>query len=247
MEAKEMSKETLLGRWEDVRDIRNLMGKMAADYVLREERSMFEKYWSKRADISLGVNEGFYIGPNSVSEYYNAAGKAIEKESKKIKSLFPKELGEKTDEEVYGVGMMNYKPVDSYVIEEALDGKTAKGIWMIRGSHSKLSKKGPVAYWEWGYFAADFVLEDDNWKIWHLQYLKDIDSVSGFKWSENNVSYKDRDEFKDWEDYPLPKVDKKYCLREYYNKNRKHSPSPRLPEPYDTFENTFSYGAEGVM
>ena len=247
MENIQMSKETLLGRWEDVRDIRNVMGKMSADYVLREERTMFEKYWSKRDDVSLGVNEGFYIGPASVSGYYEAWGKAIDKESKKIKSLFQKELGDKSDEEVYGVGMMNYKPVDTYVIEEALDGKTAKGIWMIRGSHSNLTKMGPVAYWEWGYFAVDFILEDDEWKIWHMQYLKDIDSISGFKWTAEEISYKEREEFKDWEPYPIPAPDKLICLREYYTKDRKFYPSPKLPELYDTFENTFSYGIEGVM
>ena len=36
------------------------------------------------------------------------------------------------------MGMIDYKPVDTGVIEVAKDGQTAKGLWMIRGSYSKI-------------------------------------------------------------------------------------------------------------
>lgn len=46
--SKKFSPEELLGRWEDQREIKNLMGRLSQDYTLKEERSMYEKYWSKK-------------------------------------------------------------------------------------------------------------------------------------------------------------------------------------------------------
>ena len=42
---------------------------------------------------------------------------------------------------------------------------------------------------------------------------------------------------------PEPKVPE--VLRELYSPLRAFRPAPRTPEPYDTFANTFTYGAEG--
>ena len=78
---KRYTKEELLGRWEDVREIRNVMGRLSADYVLKRENSMFESYWSAREDVCLGVNEGWYLGPEAVQGYYEAQDRRIVQES----------------------------------------------------------------------------------------------------------------------------------------------------------------------
>ncbi len=55
--------EEKLSRWEDTREIKNLVGRMSTDYVLKEERNMLARYWSVREDICLGVNSGFFLRP----------------------------------------------------------------------------------------------------------------------------------------------------------------------------------------
>lgn len=239
---KNWSKEELLGRWEDVREIRNVMGRVAADYVLKKEGGMFASYWSAREDVCLGVNAGYYVGREAVAGYYAAQDALIAAESAAIQKAFPEELGGKSAEEVHGVGMIDYKPVDTYVIEEAEDGKTAKGVWMIRGAHSQITKGGPVAYWEWGWFAVDFVLEEDQWKIWHMQYLQEIDRVAGAKWTGPEKTFKERPEFADFEGVAVPAPNQPCKLHELYSAGRPFMTSPRLPKPYETFSKTFSYG-----
>ena len=51
------------------------------------------------------------------------------------------------------------------------------------GADNSVGKYGPLSTWNWGYIAADFVLEEDEWKIWHLQYLNDVDCICGQSWA----------------------------------------------------------------
>ena len=96
-----------------------------------------------------------------------------------LRACFPKKVKDKTEEETYGIGTMNYYPLDTPVIEIAEDGKTAKGIWALRNTYSLLTAGGPEAYWQWAWVAADFIKEQDDRKIWHLQYLNDVHGKSG--------------------------------------------------------------------
>lgn len=234
--------EALVTRWEQLRAIKNLMGRMSADYVLKKEGEMFETYWARREDVSLGVNEGWYVGAEAVSGYYRTLAEQIMAQSRLLQSIFPQELGEKTDEELRGVGTMDYKPIDTPVVEIAADGQTAKGIWCIRGSHTKITTAGPVAYWEWGWFAADFVLEDGAFRIWHLQYLQEVLRPNGHPWYGSGDVYPELPEFAPAAEFRFPQPNEPQVLRPRYTADRPFMPSPRVPEPYDTFADTFSYG-----
>lgn len=46
--------EQLLWRFEDRREIINLMARYSADYLLKRERDMFHSYWSSRQEFSPG-------------------------------------------------------------------------------------------------------------------------------------------------------------------------------------------------
>lgn len=234
--------EQLVERWEHLRAIKNLMGRMSADYTLKKEGQMYSKYWAKREDVSLAVNEGWYLGAEAVKGYYQTLADQITAQSKLIADIFPQELGEKSQAELNGVGTMDYKPVDTPVVEIAADGKTAKGIWCIRGSHSKILPSGPVAYWEWGWFAADFILEGGAFKIWHLQYLQEVCRPSGHPWYGSEDIYPPLPEFSPASEFVFPTPTVPERIREMYSAVRPFCPSPRVPEPYETFDETFSYG-----
>ena len=235
--------EQLLTRWEQLRAIKNLMGRMSADYTLKKEGQMPLTYWSCREDISFGTNEGWYVGRENVIRYYKGLEAQIDAQSKLIAELFPKELGEMDETSLHGVGVMDYKPIDTPVIEIAGDGQTAKGLWCIRGSHTKITPSGPVGYWEWGYFAADFILENGEFKIWHLQYLQEVCRPNGHNWYDpEDQIYPEKAEFAPVKDFSFPKPDHPQALRERYHLDRPFQKTPQVPEPYDTFKNTFTYG-----
>lgn len=241
---KTLTAEEKLSRWEDVREIKNLVGRMSTDYVLKEERGMADAYWADREDICLGVNEGYFVGPQEVRRYYAGEEARIAAESAIIQAAFPQELGDKTTKEVHGVGMMDYKPVDTAVIEVAGDRETAKGLWIIRGSHSQVSTGGPIAYWEWSWLAIDFVRTQEGWKIWHQLYLKEIDRPCGYPLVGPEHQFPPRPEFAAAAEITLPRPTVEVCLREPYSASRPFARSPWIPVPYETFGDTFSYGME---
>lgn len=122
------------------------------------------------------------------------------------------------------------------IIEVAGDGKTAKGVWYSPGiANSAVVKNdgtiGTRGMWFWEKYAADFVKEDGEWKLWHIQMYYDNTPES---WGEegetlgmpNNSPEPTRenpDPYQAWTPTTLQRI------------------HPLFPEPYYTFSETFSY------
>lgn len=132
------------------------------------------------------------------------------------------------------------------MIEVAEDGETAKGLWFCLGCNAEVTTRGPEASWTWGYFAGDFVYENDDWRIWHLQYLNDIDSLCGQSWGKEVTPYPEEDAFAPLGQFEMPPYTVAETVRPLYRVDRPLTLTPRIPEPYDTFANTFSYGKEAA-
>ena len=234
--------EQLVVRWEDQRAIKNLMGKYANCVILNREQDIYGMFWSKAEDVSLMFNDGAYKGAEAVAAYYAACHDRNALVAKLMQQRFPEVLGDKSDEEIYGIGPFKVKPMACPVIEVAGDGKTAKGLWYCQGAYNDVETSGPVAHWTWGYFAADFVKEDDGWKIWHLQYLNDVDCICGQSWVEEQKPYPDLPEFAPLADFHYPEYTVKQEFRPLYSAQRPVTLCPEIPQPYATFAETFSYG-----
>lgn len=234
--------EQLVGRFEDRRDIKNLMGKYVVSILLKKEKTMFESFWSKKPDICLGVNEGYYSGPETIKSCYETIDKYTVATRDLLVKLFPKETAGKTPVQLYGIGPFESRSINNAVIEIATDGETGKGMWSCLGNVTDVTTRGPVSHWLCATYAADFIRESDSWKIWHLLYLEDVRSPSGHNWSEGKNPYPELPEFAPLGTVSLPQPDIKQTLRERYHANRPFTKLPRIPEPYDTFSETFSYG-----
>ena len=243
---RQFTADQRMDRWLDRREIRNLFGRISADYILKEERNMYEKYWSAREDVCLGTNEGYYCGAAAVQGYYKGCDERVALESRLLKAAFPKQYEQVPEEQVYGAGMMDWKPLDTEIVVIAGDGETAKALFAVRGTYSRITKAGPVAYWQWGWFAADCVRENGAWKIWHLLTVNDIDHQSGSRFSEPAKPFDDVPEFAEIESFSMPEPNVKTTVRSLYSPDRRYTPAPRMPEPYETFADTFSYGCEEV-
>lgn len=239
---KEFTPMELLERLEWRREIRNVMGRISHDYAIKQEAQVYDRYFSRRDDVCLGLNNGYYKGAEAVSGYYQALGQEIALSSRLIQAMFPQELGDKTAEACYGVGMISYLPFESQVIEIADDGKTAKGIWNVRGSTCRLTEAGPVANWIFGWAAVDFVLEDGEWKILNLLLVYNVDHQCGTAFTEPEKQFDPVPEFAAMAEFRMPEPNVPMQVMETFYPDRPKVRSPRVPEPYESFDKTFHYG-----
>jgi hypothetical protein len=129
------------------------------------------------------------------------------------------------------------------VIEVAGDGKTAKGIWYSPGVSVGFRDGVASGGWWWEKYGADFVKEDGEWRLWHIQMYYDhtptISSKTGSTiWTTPPQSGGGGEtQMQDgWVPNPNP-----YQIwgPDYVPELR-----PQLPEPYYTFTETFSYCEE---
>ncbi len=240
---RRLNSEQLLTKWELRREVENLMVKFfSQDYILRREKDMYKNYWSVAEDVCLTVNDGAYKGAAAVEGYYKAIEERTKLESKLIQKKYPTRLGEKSDEEIYGAGVMDMKAIVAPVIEVAGDNKTAKGLWTVNGMNTKLTPGGQVSDWERGYVGADFIRENDEWKVWHLIYVQDLDHASGYSWEEPEPVFEDDPIYAEVRNFSFPEPNVKKVVYEKYYANRPLYAPPAYPEAYDTFAETFSYG-----
>lgn len=121
------------------------------------------------------------------------------------------------------------------IIEVADDGKTAKGLWYSPGIAINAVVKddgtiGKSGMWFMEKYGADFVKEDGEWKLWHIQMYYDNAPDT---WGE--------------EGEPLGKYNMPEPTRENPDPYQAWTPTtlqkiqPQFPEPYSTFSETFSY------
>lgn len=235
--------EELVSRWEDQREIKNLMGKYANCIILNREGEIFNLFWAENTEnICLAFNDGFYRGGVAVSGYYDACRERNSLVAKLLQKRFPEKLGSMSDDEIYGIGPFKVKPMACPVIEISDDNNSAKGLWYCQGAYNDVEIGGPIARWTWGYFAADFMRQDSQWKILNLQSVNDVDSICGQSWGKPQANYPELPEFAELREFKYPAYTETVTLREQYSPKRPLTGAPKLPQPYKTFAETFSYG-----
>ncbi len=235
----------LLERWEDRREIQNLFGKYTYSLLLKRESSVFDAFWSASDTVSLGLNNGYYVGREAIKDYYESCHQKTLLRTKLLKEDFPEEMGNLTDEEAYGAGVLNYKPLSNQIIEIAEDGDTAKGFWYVVGMYDEIGESGPLSYWTFGMFGCDFIRENGQWKLWHVLYVEDIDHPMGENWTAAPKSRPPMPQYAAMKDVSLAKPTVEISVRELYGSDRPFTPALPIPVPYKTFSDTFSYGYEG--
>ena len=246
MNKKAISKEDLLTRWEIRREVQNIMGKYSQSYCIKQEGALGQ-FWSRREDICLGLNGGWYVGQDAVMGYYAAIEEETRLASSLIAARFPKKAEGKTEEELFGIGQISYRPIDTQVVEVADDLLSAKGLWVVRGLVERITSSGPVSFWDFSFWAVDFILEDGTWKILHMQDLHEVDRRQGLPLTGPEPELPEDPAFAEMSLVHYPPFTVPCILRETYRADRPFTPSPRVPEPYATLSETFSYGIGGEL
>ena len=128
-----------------------------------------ESIWSKRDDISYyGVH-----GRKSVIDYYCTYARLIrDKKQEYLAKAWP---DFKACPENDGAGdLIAYTATTPYVVI-AGDGKTAQGLWFCIGLFAEPDADGmPKPFYDQRRLAADFINEDGQWRIWHMDYYFDF-------------------------------------------------------------------------
>lgn len=217
---------------EDTTAIANIMGAFTFLNCYKQHARQFEHWTHNEPTITL--NDGKYVGYEAVKGFFVDYNQAQTKWANEVmRKLYPEELGGKSDEEIWAVGSNTVLNFTTPLIEVAFDGKTAKGMWYVYGSTTEVYSKGPKAAWNFGRCAVDFVKEDGQWKIWHMIMYTDIQCPVGGNWGKDTMYPHEGVEI------PEPTVKKHYYTS--YGEDFLSLVEPPLPEPYDTFANTFSY------
>ena len=233
--------DELADRWYDRREVVNLAGKFVTSILLKREGEIFDRFWTGSDDACLSFNDGSYVGSEAVRGYFAAMEANNAARVQFMKTLFPEELSGRSEDQLNGVGHMRGLPITTPVIEIAGDGLTAKGLWHIQGADNGVTPYGPLSYWTLGFLGVDFRKEEGEWKIWHVLHAEDVVCPMGESWVAPEAHEPDA------QYAPLAALKKppySVCRQNYvpYTPDRAFTPPPALPEPYEHFAETFSYG-----
>lgn len=217
--------ETMRRVWA-VEQIKDLMSRRAL-YSANEERSReLEELWVQdpehRDSAAFGRNDGYYVGMKAIWTYY------VEQHKARLESLD-------------GMGYMECHAVSSPYVELAGDGRSARGLWYSIGQETYPGPDGrPRGLWVNDKVAADFLLEESGWRIWHLVLSNDVWHPAGLPMGA--MPDKLPAEL-DWiaaefgqPTIPMVVHNPLYLWSDDY---------PAIPKPYDTMTAAYSYGPEG--
>jgi hypothetical protein len=203
-------------RLEDVYEIQNLMGRYVYLHEVGRDYEFPDTLYAQKAPgVSSEVaNFGAAVGLEGIRKKY---------------STF-KGGGDKK-------GLLFTHPLTTPVIEVAGDGKTAKGLWISPGYETQKDREtGEImscfCYTKYG---CDFVKEDGKWKVWHYHVYRVFLTPWNKGFTEN------------WElkrEAPKPRYETQLppTYDHPYSVDTELELVPAPPQPYETWEDTFSYG-----
>ena len=234
----EKSLEEMIQRLNDIHEIQNLMSSHEYYHQAGMHKEELEQLFARKTPgVSWESGDlGRFEGIEALRKCYVDGKEMIgEMNLKEMRKLFP-EI--KNEDKNKFIGTMNVHTLTTPIIEVARDGKTAKGVWMSPGHVTQLVDGKLTAFWMWEKYGVDFVKEDGKWKFWHFHVYTDFMTPYEKSWVENSLGPRLSPKFPP--DFPKPN---KPSISDYPQYSPFTNPQfePRPPEPYETFDDTFSY------
>lgn len=144
----------LVKRLQAFEEIQNSVGRIAVAVNWHKPDAILNEFALDRPEVSIEyADEGVFKGPQAVKNAINAAMQPLR------------------------VGEMREIHVASPFIEVAKDLKSARTVFGAPGYGAEPQSNGlPVATWNWGTLAADYVPSPDgSWKMLHGHYFRFIE------------------------------------------------------------------------
>jgi hypothetical protein len=209
----------------DYQEIANVAGKHEYYHTALRHADELNNIWAQEADDISWTNNGQkYSGRDEVYKFY--VTDLASNLTSSLQSANAIDSSIEIKDANLGTGVLWYHTLNSPLIEVAGDGKTAKGIWMSFGTVTGPQGASMTAQWTCETYGIDFIKENSKWKIWHLRlwvyFYTDVDG-HWYNTSDNTAFSSSGNTYN--QGYSL------YTI----------ASSPKMPEPYDTWDNTFSY------
>lgn len=144
-----------------------------------------------------------------------------------LMAALPEQFAGKSEDESFGAGTLEFKPVQTPVIQISDDGAEATAWWYSQGTMSEMTTAGPMSFWTWGASRAQCIREADAWKIYKLDYFEDIKTPVGQSWITPEI-LEIKEEFAPLAQLEQPVFDENAKLHEAYRTNL---PFPGIPQP----------------
>jgi hypothetical protein len=206
------------GRLQAINEIQNLMSKYEYLHTTNRHKDVMEMYAKNAPGVSISMKEmGCWEGRDAPQKAWGHLDMSV---------------GDNP------VGMLAIHPTTTSVIEVAQDGKTAKGVWIGTGLVASVDKESGKSncMWEWDRYGVDFIKEAGKWKFWHFHVYTIFNCGWDDKWADQFNRGEMKMEFPDEFKPDAPPVDS-----HPYRPDTVFPLIPALPEPYETFDRTFSY------
>ncbi len=188
-------------------EIQNTMGRCTAAFNFRQAEKVLGFFAMKQADVSVEYSdEGVFESPENVKSIIMEVVGA------------PQEKGEMMDMQL-----------TTPMIVVADDLQTAKAVWWCPGGGAIPQENAdPMAVWNWGQIAADFILEDGEWKIWHFHWFRMFKCSYEKGWVED-LSMLHR------LNTPVHPLSKPSTYHNPYSPTGIREGIPACPRPYETY------------
>jgi len=255
-------------RLSDMTEIQKVMSKHAFYYSSGQHRRELKECWAMNmSDVSFGQDEGTWVGPESINKSYGDYFDYMRtRDLAALNKLHPEVANTK---ENWGAGTSMFHSLTTPIIEVAGDGKTAKAIWYSPGYVSQTPGGVPDSMWMWERYGVDFIKVDGAWKIWHLRIYTDFSSprttmggggsgapagqAQGAGGAPAGQAQGTAVEGQAPTGSPIGGMDSnKPAMQAGPDDEDASNPQsrqfkvpkevPKMPEPYQTFSETFSYG-----
>jgi hypothetical protein len=225
-----------------IREVQNVVGKVVHCDMLSDYDLVYPQFWSQAEDVCLSFNDGYYKGAAEVKGYYAEKLALAKKLTKTVMEKWAdhKDVKGKTEAEMYGAGYVKGTDMHTPIIEVAEDMQSAKALWQFQAADTRVTSRGPLSVWKIGYIAADLIEEAGEWRVKNLLYALDIDHPCAEPWTEPS-KYQELPEYAAF-DIPEPVPPHKAALYQAYSVDRPYQEPPKMPVPYTTLAETFSYG-----
>jgi hypothetical protein len=228
----------------DIQQINDLMSRHEWYYSAgQHQREMDELFARHQPDVSFGTNIGYWVGRVSIQRFYVDWFKTqAEKDLQSLSRRHP-EVKNVPENLLAGTAMMHTLTTPLVVVAE--DGRTAKGLWYTVGEVTQTPLGQPSANYMWERYAIDFIKEPEGWRIWHFNVFTDVSTSPDGDWTHPQPNAKlvvQPGEVLPWMDPAAPQPDVPGQVYQGWSVANVRGEKPRVPVPYRTFSETFSYG-----
>lgn len=232
-------------------EVQNVMSRHAYYHGAGKNCEELDAIWVKNTPVPTFSNPiGSWVGMDHIKSSYCETN--LDNQKKTLEALKKKYPEIKEGRENFGVGEWLIHTLTTPIIEIAGDGKTAKAMWYSPGAYIGAKPDGTASgTWFFEKYGVDFAKEDGQWRIWHIQMFYDFTGPleKGFA----DVPIKEEASLTSAAIAITAEAGERK-MEDPRMKMQRSQPNPykewgpttvpaivRMPEPYYTFSETFSY------